>query len=134
MAQGELLPVVHKSRQGRRLRKRLDDTNPERVYAAEWLRLNKRSGSYPRGILELLLQSDEDRADCILRTVSQRDAEVAAAVIQWLGTNVGLSLIRRCELKIDEMRDKRTPEELEDRPSAFPAPLPPPVKTRAIDV
>ena len=117
MMQGQLFAPVHKSRQQRRLKykgqKGNGYVNGERVYAAEWLRLNKPSGTYPRGLLELILRTD----DAGVPTVSQRDAEIAAGVIQWLGTNVGAGFIATCERKIDRARNGGTVPAIDHRPA-----------------
>lgn len=113
--QQELLGVDHTSLQPRRLRKRKDDPNPERIYAAAWLRHNRRhpavNGGY--GYLELILAPDRTHVP----PVSRRDARVAASVIQWLGTNVGMGFIWECERAIDALR--RTDDEKRRRPSLF---------------
>ncbi len=114
--QGELFTPVHKSRQQRRLRYKGSEgyVNAERIYAAEWIRLNRPSGTYPRGLLELILRHD----DGTIPTISQRDAEVAAGVIQWLGTNVGGGFLRGCEDRIERARNGNAPvPALSNRPA-----------------
>jgi hypothetical protein len=100
--QGELLPVTHDSLQQSRLKK-YRDVNPERIYMAEWKRLNRRSPGVNGGFtyLEHILTPDGQ----LPRTVSRRDAQVAASVIQWLGTNCGMGFMRECERKIDAARE-----------------------------
>lgn len=104
MDQGELLPVTHDSRHRDRLTKR-GRVNPERIYAAGWKRLNRRRQWHGATLLELIMQPTSDRGLSPF-VVSRRDAEVAASVIQWLGTNVGYGFIRSCERAIDEARRK----------------------------
>lgn len=99
--------------------------NAERVYAAHWLKANKPTAGRPRGILELILRDEDGQ----LPTVSQRDAEVAASVIQWLGTNVGLGFIKDCERAIERQRDRVDP--LFASPSQKPRDV---VLTRRIDL
>lgn len=113
MTQPGLLPIVHKSRQSRRLRRPTDQdwtdhANPERVFAAEWLRENRRLrystsvGGYFT-LLEAILAPD----GCAPRPISQRDAEVAAAVIQWLGTNCGHAFLNACEDKVSQAHERQ---------------------------
>lgn len=78
----------------------------EAIYLEEWKRENTR----PRGgrntknyLLEAILRpTGEDRAQ-----VSARDKEVAACVVQWLGTGCGRSFLETCERKIRESRAVR---------------------------
>jgi hypothetical protein len=119
--QQELLPVRHRSLQPRRLRKPKRNgpwheglVNPERIYAANWKAKNRRQPSVNRGLTLLEWVLCPDGRDIPL-PVSQRDAEVAASVVQWLGTACGLGFIRECEDAIDKAR--RTEEERRARPS-----------------
>ncbi len=79
----------------------------ERIYFNEWKRENERANHINSGFtaLEWILcpseQSTPDRP-------SQRDAEVATTVIQWLGTNCGKCFVDRCERKIIEERALRS--------------------------
>ena len=59
----------------------------ERVLAFRWMELNK--GEWC--ILDKLVCTKESD-----RGATQRDAEVAATVVQWLGTAVGYSFLSRC--------------------------------------
>lgn len=81
--------------------RRFDRVNPERVYLAAWKIENRRRSYINRGcsLLELLLAPKGQRA----AQTSRRDELVAATVIAWLGTNVGGSLVRRCEARIREL-------------------------------
>lgn len=99
MVQAELLPVENRSLQPQRLRKGGTKPTPERIFSAEWLAANRRRAGINGGntLLELILAPDCRRAVY----VSRRDAEVAACVIQWLGTNCGGAFLRTCEDKID---------------------------------
>lgn len=112
--QPPLLEPNHDSLQRRRLKK-YERVNPERIYAAKWKKMNRRSPGVNSGFtyLEHILTPDGGRPG----PVSRRDAVVAASVIQWLGTNCGLSLIWDCERKIDALR--RTDDEKIRRPSLF---------------
>ena len=107
-----LLPLDHDSLQPHRLRK-FGRTNPERIYAAHWKDQNRRRGGINSGagILEWILSP---RGNTWV-VVSRRDAAVAASVIQWLGTNVGLGFILTCERKIEQL--KRSERERRARPS-----------------
>jgi hypothetical protein len=104
MPQGQLLKPIHESRQQKRLRK-YDRVNPERIYAALWKQWNKERFGHGQknGLLELLLRPDGVEWP---QVVSQRDAEVAACVIQWLGTNVGMGFIWEAEKRIDAARER----------------------------
>lgn len=60
-----------------------DADNPREVaFAEQWAKINHRHLSRPQ--LEYLIPDN----------FTERDAQVAATVIQWLGTNVGMSFIR----------------------------------------
>ena len=74
---------------------------PEMVYAEEWKRHNERRSGINRGYtyLEWILCPSSQQYP---GPVSERDAQVAASVIQWLGTNVGLGFIQTCEQKIKQ--------------------------------
>ena len=58
----------------------------ERVLAFRWMEENAREWC----TLDRLVCSEEGQG------ATQRDAEVAATVIQWLGTAVGYSFLERC--------------------------------------
>lgn len=96
---GHLLPASHDSFQRRRLKK-YRDVNPERVYIAEWKKLNRERLSGGWTYIEHILAPDGNT----VRPVSRRDMAVAASVIQWLGTNCGLAFIKRCEGNIEALR------------------------------
>lgn len=104
--QAELLPLVHRSMHtAGRLICRPDQhrdiyhraVNAERVYLAHWLRLNK--GRPP--FLGLLMSPNPARYAV---EVTQRDAEVAATVVQWLGTNVGSGFVHQAERSIEAQK------------------------------
>lgn len=84
---------------------------PEWAFVEEFRRLNVRQPGVNRGYrtLEMILgQPREKRTLDTLGTtpaiVTQRDADVATAVIQWLGTNCGLSFLSQVERKIQQAR------------------------------
>ncbi len=83
--------------------------NPaEKVYAERWEKENIRVPGLNggRGYLELLLNECPYTDHGLYRPVSeitQRDAYVAATVIQWLGTNIGRCLIEECKRKAKEI-------------------------------
>lgn len=114
MTQGELLPVAHDSTTPHRLTKVPGRHNPERVYLARWKAENRRrfGVNHGYGTLEWILSTDGGQTPA---RVSRRDAQVAASVVQWLGTNVGLGFILGCERRIEELR--RTDRERALRPS-----------------
>lgn len=74
---------------------------PERIYAEEWEKYNKRKPWLNRGCtyLEWILCPSSQHGPL---PVSERDAKVAASVIQWLGTNCGLGFTQLCEKRIKE--------------------------------
>lgn len=102
--QPELFEPKHKSRRRLARLKKHQLVNPERVYAAAWLKLNRRDPAINGGYaaLEVIL-SGVGRP---IRPVTAVEAETAAAVIQWLGTNVGLGFIWSCERRIEELRER----------------------------
>ena len=59
----------------------------ERIFAFRWMEENKQEWC----VLDRLVYNQRDG-----HGASQRDAEVAATVIQWLGTAVGYSFLTRC--------------------------------------
>ena len=73
---------------------------PERVYAEKWKIMNNRNIGYYDGYtaIELILAPNGEIGE--IQPVSKRDAEVAACVIQWLGTNCGFHFMLDCEAKI----------------------------------
>jgi len=88
--------------------------NCERIFIAQWIRAQERHGALNSGYgtLELLLAPKPPQAtwqpwaDRTVPSVSQRDADVAAAVIQWLGTGCGLCFLQECERKIEKARER----------------------------
>lgn len=106
--QGELLPVEHRSLQQRRL-KNHGHVNPEAIYAAEWKQMNREW----RNLLGLILAPEDGPRDLLTQQrlpvcVTRRDAVVASTIIQWLGTNVGGSFVRRCQQKVEEAFARQT--------------------------
>ena len=80
---------------------------PERIYAEMWKKRNIRRAGVNSGFtfLELILAPKGDVSK--VQPVSDRDAEVAACVIQWLGTNCGFHFMSACEDKIEnEIEDE----------------------------
>lgn len=75
----------------------------ERIYADRWVKENERRAAINSGFtaLEHILLPDGQR---VPDRVSQRDAVVAASVIQWLGTNCGHCFVMQCEKEIEEAR------------------------------
>jgi hypothetical protein len=103
MSQGELLPIQHRSLQPQRLRRCRRDRNPERIYAAHWIKVNRRRLSNGHTLLaQILCPTERDTPPA----VSRRDAVVAACVIQWLGTNCGLGFLWEAERAIEAADDR----------------------------
>lgn len=111
--QPELFEPEHVSLQTNRL-----DRMPEFVYARRWKILNERSPGVNRGFtsLEWILARDckpENRLFnelayggwAIPGVVSQRDAAVAASVVQWLGTNCGYGFMLGAEEEIAKIQE-----------------------------
>jgi hypothetical protein len=71
--------------------------NREREFLREWRRENNQMTSRGRSALASILSenSNEHAAD-----LTQRDATVAATVIQWLGTNCGQSFLYEVDRRI----------------------------------
>lgn len=101
---------IHPDRQG---------SPAERIYAEMWQKQQERSPGLNDGfgLLELILsplrQDNHSgflghRPYRMVPPVSQRDAQVAATVIQWLGTSCGGSFIRQAERAIEQARQRQT--------------------------
>ena len=70
--------------------------NPkEQIFAEVWEDQNTQNGEC-RGILDYLLAKDPNHP---MGEVTDRDREVAATVIQWLGSPVGQSFLIDVEIK-----------------------------------
>lgn len=84
-------------------------TNPrERIFVEEWIKENTR-GSGMAGnsrLLEHILSNKKKRGlsgpEPVLDFVTQREAHVATAVIQWLGTNCGQSFLHVVRSRIEK--------------------------------
>lgn len=65
---------------------------------AMWLRnWQLEQGKHPPSLLHWILSpSTDSRKSGVTCPITKRDAEVAATLIQWLGTNVGLCFVDRC--------------------------------------
>ena len=91
---------------------RIIDDGPEKIFAELWLEENKRLTGINHGYITF---------ECILNTVrvaycgeqleghlftepTQRDADVAATIIQWLGTGIGKCFLEKAEHQIKEWR------------------------------
>ena len=79
-------------------------TNPERIFLKRWRSENKSRQAFNggAGVLELILSEDSNDYAADL---TQRDATVAATVIQWLGTNCGRAFLHECEREIERQRE-----------------------------
>jgi hypothetical protein len=86
----------------------------EDVFAEMWEKKNERKGgiNFGLGYLELLLNDPPSSMGIVedrkkprpWRDISQRDAMVAATVIQWLGTNCGGAFLDECEREIEKRK------------------------------
>jgi len=71
----------------------------ERIFAEEWKKANQ--ASVGRSLLDWLLAVEPNNPK---GEVSQRDATVAATIVQWLGTHIGQNFLKRVE---ERARDER---------------------------
>lgn len=78
---------------------------PERVFLEKWRKENVRQRGLNSGftLLEWILCPAAEKRPA---SVSQRDAQVAASVVQWMGTNCGLSFLWECDTRIKELDHK----------------------------
>lgn len=93
--EGVLYPVVRSLRP-----ERLEQGFPEMMFFEAWKETNKRVRflNYGRGTLEHLIEE--------LGPVTQRDMDVATAVVQWLGTNVGGCFLREVQQQIERVHQE----------------------------
>lgn len=82
----------------------------EHVYVDEFRKLNSRdSASYGMRFLEMLFGVTRKEwrflPNTIPQTITQRDADVATGIIQWLGTNCGMAFLDTCQRKIEASRE-----------------------------
>src|SRR3989344_4005573 len=68
----------------------------EAAFAYEWIKQNE---CYGGNFLQIMLNGD--RIDGLI-TPTQRDARVAATVIQWLGSNLGYAFLNRALARTGE--------------------------------
>ncbi len=111
IAQKHLLSIIrpqHRSLNPDRLGSAGED-----IFLRAWQKMNS-GESYDDRLLEYLLSPSRAFRDPMspmdqgyLPPVSQRDAEVAATVIQWLGTNCGRSFIESAQREIKEANAER---------------------------
>ena len=72
-------------------------SNPlEEIYAMAWDLKNTPAPGSPIGLLDYILAKDNN---CPAGEVSDRDREVTATIIQWLGSPVGQNFISECQAK-----------------------------------
>lgn len=88
---------------------------PERIFVEEWVEMNTPKVGYnrERGVLDHLLNLEPQHVPEVFAKfteVTQRDADVAATVIQWLGTKEGLLFLERCEKRIEEAHKEELAE------------------------
>lgn len=81
----------------------------EAVYFEEWVKQNTKRPGVNSGLalLEAILSTKETGGvfkTPIPVTVSQRDMDVATAVVQWLGTNCGMGFRLTCEREAERRR------------------------------
>lgn len=97
--QKRLFELEHESYSPERLKYGVE----ERVFLERWKKRNRRVPGINRGytLLEHILCKGDQ---AFPEQVSQRDAYVAASVIQWLGTNCGKAFLADCEEEIPEAK------------------------------
>jgi hypothetical protein len=97
----KMLEPPHVSLQPRRL-----TNDAERIFAEAWQRTNERQPWLNHGYttIEWILCPDGEKYP---ERVTPRDAQVAASVIQWLGTGVGYGFLLGCERQIDAAKAVR---------------------------
>lgn len=103
--QGKLFPVEHIGTYPERRKTRTE----EEVFAKKWEETNKVEPwrNFGQCLLEMLLSKPgEPWGD-----LTQRDATVAASVIQWLGTNCGAAFIHECEHEIYRLKNRQRKKE-----------------------
>lgn len=88
---------------------------PERIYFERWQNENERHSAVNGNhtALELILcppelQPKDFASYGLVPRPSQRDADVATAIIQWLGTNCGHAFVLDCEARIEKERAERS--------------------------
>ena len=87
----------------------------ERIFFEEWCKENVRQSHLNHGfttlehILDPSIEShrNSDSRRPLPPRPSQRDADVATTLIQWLGTNCGRGFIERCERRIERESAER---------------------------
>lgn len=79
---------------------RFKDNPKEEIFAKAWDRQNSFPNSESRQTLDYLLAEDVNRP---MGEVTNRDRQVAATVIQWLGSPVGQSWLMEVQEKIAEL-------------------------------
>lgn len=88
-------PSIHTGLHARRLA----DTGPsslrEKAFAEQWEK------EQDDDLLAFLLGSDNHRGN-----LSERDAQVAATVIQWLGTNVGQNFLEKVSIAVAQQQSR----------------------------
>jgi len=88
--------------------KRTKVNAPERIFLEMWQEECERKPGINggRGILEILLTPEKYDNGYTSTRISQRDAKVAASVIQWLGTSCGMGFLIETEKKIQREEAK----------------------------
>ena len=91
-----------KSRHVGRAPYRFKDNPREKLYATEWekLQLTPWGKESFKGTIDYLLAEDANRP-CF--EVTDRDAEVAATVIQWLGSPVGQYWLKEVQAQAEKL-------------------------------
>lgn len=75
----------------------------EKVFADKWADENQLD-CCTNSTLNMLMNGKGINS---FKTITQRDADIAATVIQWLGSNVGACFVDECLREIDKLRHQR---------------------------
>jgi len=109
--------IKHVGLRAFRLEEPLKYSLRERAFAEVWKEENTRQSYINHGAarLEMLLTPDDKTetkkrwsfwSGIMVKELTQNDAEVAATVIQWLGTNNGQAFLYKVDLRIKELQGK----------------------------
>lgn len=94
--------------------RRREHNHRENAFAETWEQENERRPgvNFGQGMLQDLLAKRSEKwpyYPCLRKVIDNRDAAIVATVVQWLGTNVGMSFLeealKRCGFRIE--RDPR---------------------------
>lgn len=85
----------------KKTRHEIGNVNPERIFLARWIGMNRKPWNYGQPLLELLLKYAG-----VDPPYTQRDHDIASTLMQWLGTNVGGGYLHECQRELELAREK----------------------------